>query len=622
MSGKPAARQGDAVTCPACGKAIVASGSSDVTFEHQPAARAGDTCICGAPLTQNMSSTVLINGRPALFMGSSAENRGVIISGAGTVVIGDQVVPADFEPPSPMPGVPLARPATPATPSAWREEPGDPAPLGLEEEDEEEELEEPAQQAVTLRIGVFFDGTGNNLGNSALVAGCFARDVDLEHAADGIRAFCARYGFDGKGSSPDNSYGNDKSNVARLYELYRDDSQRTLDREEPQATLKVYVEGIGTSSGQSDSLYGQATGLGATGVVARVEQSPALIVRQLLIFQRLNPDTLVNRIEFDVFGFSRGAAAARHFANDVLKGDKSLVAQALPTGSPGLSDGFAWRPGVDVALNFIGLFDTVAGIVSLRDGDFGAHNAANPGVNLRLTPDMARKIVHLVARDEVRHNFALNSAGTADIRLPGVHSDVGGGYLPRAQERVLLTKPRSLTVSRDIPPERSHPYRATQLESQNHHWFLLESRGLPLTVVPWETELPYLPKRDPFPEKRVYAALISNRVVLGDLALVYLRIMRELGVRNGVPFDLIDDYDRQLALPEELQPIAAKLMAYALGQSPSPGLTEREEALLYTRYIHQSAHWNAAVGRNGSDLDTVFVNRPADNHQRVIYPNE
>ena len=131
MSGKPAARQGDAVTCPACGKAIVASGSSDVTFEYQPAARAGDTCTCGAPLTQNVSGTVFINGRPALFMGSSAENGGVIISGAGTVVIGDQVVPADFEPPSPMPGVSLSRPATPATPSAWRVEPGDPAPLGL-----------------------------------------------------------------------------------------------------------------------------------------------------------------------------------------------------------------------------------------------------------------------------------------------------------------------------------------------------------------------------------------------------------------------------------------------------------------------------------------------------------
>ncbi|MBU3058528.1 PAAR domain-containing protein [Pseudomonas indica] len=621
MSGKPAARQGDAVTCPACGKAIVASGSSDVTFEYQPAARAGDTCTCGAPLTRDVSSTVLINGRPALFMGSSAENGGVIISGAGTVVIGDQVVPANFELPSPMPGVPLARPATPATPSAWREEPGDPAPLGLEEEDEEEELEEPAQQAVTLRIGVFFDGTGNNLGNSALVAGCFARDVDLEHAAEDIRAFCTRYGFDGKGSSPDNSYGNDKSNVARLYELYRDQSFEVLEPAASEASLRVYVEGIGTSSGQSDSLFGQATGLGATGVVARVEQSPELIKKQFRAFRDNNPDVLVNRVEFDVFGFSRGAAAARHFVNDVLKGSSSLLASALPAGAPGLSDGFAWRPGVDVAFNFIGLFDTVAGIVSLRDGDFGAHNAANPGVNLRLTPDMARKIVHLVARDEVRHNFALNSAGAADIRLPGVHSDVGGGYLPRAPERVLLSKPRSLTVSRDTLPERSHPYRATQLELQNRHWFLLASRGLELNVVPWETELPYLPKRDPFPEKRVYAALISNRVVLGDLALVYLRIMRELGVRNGVPFRAIPN-NPQLALPEELKPIAAKLMAYALGQNPSPGLSEREEALLYTRYIHQSAHWNAAVGRNGSDLDTVFVNRPADNHQRVIYPNE
>ena len=60
----------------------------------------------------------------------------------------------------------------------------------------------------------------------------------------------------------------------------------------------------------------------------------------------------------------RGAAAARHCANDLLKGANSLLARSLPVGSPLLAAGFAWRHRSDFVLNFIGLFDTVAGIVS------------------------------------------------------------------------------------------------------------------------------------------------------------------------------------------------------------------------------------------------------------------
>ncbi|MCU1759726.1 DUF2235 domain-containing protein, partial [Pseudomonas sp. 14P_8.1_Bac3] len=62
-------------------------------------------------------------------------------------------------------------------------------------------------------------------------------------------------------------------------------------------------------------------------------------------------------------------------------------------------------------------------------------------------PDIAKKVVHLVAKDERRHNFSLNSAGAADIRLPGAHSDLGGGYIPNIIERVLLSRPCS---SRDV----------------------------------------------------------------------------------------------------------------------------------------------------------------------------
>jgi type VI secretion system secreted protein VgrG len=110
--------------------------------------------------------------------------------------------------------------------------------------------------------------------------------------------------------------------------------------------------------------------------------------------------------------------------------------------------------------------------------------------------------------------------------------------------------------------------------------------------------------------------------VRGELSLVYLRIMRELAVKHDVPFEPIEEHDPKLALPAELKPIAEKLQAFALGDSPNAGLTLAEEALLRCRYIHLSAHWNAAKGKNNSALDIVFINRPTDNKQCVVHPNE
>ncbi|MGP5371449.1 PAAR domain-containing protein, partial [Pseudomonas helleri] len=89
------------------------------------------------------------------------------------------------------------------------------------------------------------------------------------------------FGFDGKGNSPDNSYSNDVTNVARLYDLYPDHADTQLPQGAEEAFLSVYLEGIGTVTGQADSVYGQASGQGSTGIVARVEQAPALILEQI-----------------------------------------------------------------------------------------------------------------------------------------------------------------------------------------------------------------------------------------------------------------------------------------------------------------------------------------------------
>lgn len=236
--------------------------------------------------------------------------------------------------------------------------------------------------------------------------------------------------------------------------------------------------------------------------------------------------------------------------------------------------------------------------------------------------------MHLVARDEIRHNFAPNSAGSADIRLPGVHSDLGGGYLPRATEKLLLSKPRTSEISQGVPSGSSPAYVFTA--SQQTTWLskdLLDDAvpGATINVALWDREVEYKKNNDSSnsgPRKRVYAAVSMQRPVRGELSLVYLRIMRELAVKHDVPFEPIDEHEPKLALPAELKPIAAKLQAFALGDSPNAGLTPAEEARLRHRYIHQSAHWNAAKGKNSSDLEVVFINRPTDNNKRVVHPNE
>ncbi|HWT70260.1 MAG TPA: DUF2235 domain-containing protein [Pseudomonas sp.] len=489
-------------------------------------------------------------------------------------------------------------------------------PDPLEEEEEEEELE----AGITLRLGLFFDGTGNNQANSEVAAGCYAVNLGMSsQVAEDIHQHCAAFGYDGKGGVPDNSYGNEVTNVARLHELYPDQSEQTLERETEEVYIKAYLEGIGTSSGREDSIYSQGTGTGYTGVIARVKQMPALVREKIRLLEGNNPGIKIRRIEIDLFGFSRGAAAARHCANDLLNGKGSLLARALPTGSPILSADFNWNHRTDFILNFIGLFDTVAGIVSPLEADFTPHNALNPGLNLRLAPGSARKVIHLVARDEYRHNFSLNQT-EQEIELPGCHSDIGGGYLPIAMEKLLLSKPDSSLEHARLPNERSEAYWRTRqrFEREAGHWqAYLPPEGL--NIVTWAVDTQRR-IRDTEPEKRVYAAIAGQRQVRGELSLVYLRIMRELAVRAGVTFKPIP-VTPAFVLPTELHPIAAKLQAFALGESYT-SLTPEEASLLRRRYIHLSANWNAAKGWNNSDLEVFFINRPADRSQRREHPND
>ncbi|MCY1290531.1 hypothetical protein D9M68_501290 [compost metagenome] len=144
-------------------------------------------------------------------------------------------------------------------------------------------------------------------------------------------------------------------------------------------------------------------------------------------------------LQLYIYGFSRGAAEARTFVNWLAE----LTEQA---------DGSHRFAGVELSVEFLGIFDTVAsvGVADLApfaDGHMGWANDTQ-----RLPDDEAflRRCVHLVAAHEQRACFPLDSirrkarpddstcpstyrAGTQEFIYPGMHSDVGGGYPPGDQ---------------------------------------------------------------------------------------------------------------------------------------------------------------------------------------------
>ncbi|WP_417660882.1 PAAR domain-containing protein [Pseudomonas sp.] len=103
MSGKPAARISDMTACSGHNKNPIVEGSSDVLFDGLGAARLGDKTACDSVISSAVIANVLINGKPAAVLGSTAShNNNPIVTGSGTVVIGNSHTPAEFIAPAPV----------------------------------------------------------------------------------------------------------------------------------------------------------------------------------------------------------------------------------------------------------------------------------------------------------------------------------------------------------------------------------------------------------------------------------------------------------------------------------------------------------------------------------------
>ncbi|MRI00652.1 hypothetical protein GH721_08955 [Kriegella sp. EG-1] len=350
--------------------------------------------------------------------------------------------------------------------------------------------------SVNIRVGVFFDGTGNNKFNT---------EARLEYEKDNIKhgplrnreayIYQQRFneeksGLSTMGTLPlsdklglkldkpvlvDDSYSNYYSNVAILFKHY--DTPTTND----ESIGKVYVEGIGTKKYESDDSFdGKGRGTGKYGITTRVNEACDMLAKEV---KRLASVKTVFELKIDVFGFSRGAAAARNFIHEITLKEKDEVNLVLSQGAVkhypkqykhGALGEALEKEGLqfdgELEIVFAGLFDTVPSFyTSIKNyrGDKGAED-----LNLNAI-SKAKNVLHLTAMDERRKNFALvdiSSKGSKyEKALPGVHSDIGGGYNPKVPEAgKIIYEGFESAISREIQSVIEQGWYANKEQLKRH----------------------------------------------------------------------------------------------------------------------------------------------------------
>lgn len=253
---------------------------------------------------------------------------------------------------------------------------------------EKEPLTETSSKTVDVYIGVFFEGTGNHRGQAEL-------------------GEAKRAGKEYKGIALPITSSNAVSNVAMLEYLYNTTSKDYADT--------VYIEGVGVSSEGVIDLEGLAMGTGDNGIEMKVDKAIRKIGTKISE-KDIEAHSKIN-LHLDIFGFSRGAAAARFLVPQITGVKKIFLKLKL----------LIKRIHIDIiTIDFVGLYDTVSS---------HGYSFSNDVKTLKLKDiEKAKKVFQICATDEFRKKFALTNIKSAkengtEIFLPGCHTDIGGGYL-------------------------------------------------------------------------------------------------------------------------------------------------------------------------------------------------
>ncbi|MBK4783918.1 MAG: DUF2235 domain-containing protein [Pantoea sp. Pent] len=324
----------------------------------------------------------------------------------------------------------------------------------------------------TLHISLFFDGTGNNLNHDLYIP-------DPKHPTNIARLFRATIGQGYAGGLADKT--------AELLDASGSGDNKYY---------KYYIPGVGTPFPEVDDLDFSMMGLaaahgedrinwgllriidalkrtmgldtlsddeswkavdkmatsmasfGLTGAANRFETFQSLLkdiapeLQKALVPTEPGKPKLLG-IKLYVYGFSRGAAAARAFVrwlSELLpkpEEGKDKPEQCLAVG----------ELKIPLSVEFLGLLDTVASvgvahIAPVAEGHMGWADGSQELPAEKIYGGLIKKCVHLVSSHEQRLCFPLDSirrpdgtypANSEEVVYPGMHSDLGGGYPPGDQ---------------------------------------------------------------------------------------------------------------------------------------------------------------------------------------------
>ena len=435
-----------------------------------------------------------------------------------------------------------------------------------------------------LRIGIFFDGTGNNLFNDAkdIAAIKVKSSADTQGKSVAHKSELAEY----NARQPASKKEDKRSNIAKLYTLYKDRSSVVNQKE--QINRSIYKQGIGTNAGEEDYLTGLAFGSGGA---KRINEAIDEVMGILNVYSEKEYERII-----DVFGFSRGAAQARDFINTFYAQNRKIVFK----------------------FGFIGIYDTVGsfGIAGDNDNykpknpdDLWEHSLAwrtkdnfEP-YNFNLCAASAERIVHMVAAHEYRENFPLSDIAKttgkhAEWKYIGVHSDIGGGYAEDYNQEGLDID----IIDRKYFNKNSEK-KLIHLEAHK-----AQQQG-------YQVKLESLSHSARISSPNVVMTIFKKRFVLQDLAKVTLHLMHEEAQAKGVPLEALPT-DDSYSIPKELEAYYQHAKKHKGGSTGFRSAGEIKE-----KWAHRSHYdWNdqSDPGRKISNPARIVGGKMA----REVFPNK
>jgi len=468
------------------------------------------------------------------------------------------------------------------------------------------------EESVDITIGVFMDGTLNNRGNSnarmAYEKAINPIHIPLTESEQEYHNFRRDTPAGERGS-----YENDHSNVARMEPAYKKITSGK------QLQDRVYIEGIGSVTGGRDDEDGMGLGEGPTGVPKKVEKACIDAARKANALLSNSNVEKINMLQIDVFGFSRGAAAARNFVHELTRriGDERTVFDGDDEAEGDAKDGenyevdygeFGVQLGSEVVakirrfvVRFVGLYETVASYGMVHYNDTGDLN-----LDAIKTPDKddpnrsiynTRHVFQLVAQDEHRENFVItniDSANGVEKFIPGVHSDIGGSYTDNAKE--VDSEGNDLIIKEPSAWSWNDRENAEAMRTQliNESWY----RPNELLI-------------DDDDNLRVHRTVVSKKY-----SFIPLHIMAEYAMKKKLLFEFSkigNKYDLSetasvvlsggINYSTDLQSIKNRLDKHVYEEQEPMSLVNSDDEkmlrLIRTNYIHTSAHYSNQIKIKG-----------------------